>query len=213
MISEPVTLITDYALGAVCAVLGWRLYRDAGDERARKWWALAFAAAAISALLGGSHHGFATVMSPAAYALSWKATVLAVGVFSFAIVAGSVTATTRGTARAALLALATAQLAVYTAWMLFHDEYRYVVLDTAIAMSALLVLHGWSAASRGDAASRWILAGIAVSAAAAAVQFFGVVPHEYFNHNDLYHLIQLAAMVLLYKGGKLLRDRTGPDRT
>jgi hypothetical protein len=213
VISEPATLITDYALGAVSAVLGWRLHRSAGNERARKWWALAFSAAAASALLGGTHHGFAAVMSPAVYALSWKATVLAVGVFSFAIVVGSALATTRGAARTVVIALAAAQLAAYTAWISVDDQYRYVVLDTAIAMSALLALHGWSAAFRGDAASRWVLAGIAVSAAAAAVQFFQVAPHEYFNHNDLYHLIQLAAMVLLFKGGKLLRDRTGLDRS
>jgi hypothetical protein len=58
-----------------------------------------------------------------------------------------------------------------------------------------------------------VLAGIGVSAAAAAVQFHGVALHEHLNHNDLYHLIQLAGMVLFFRGGKLLRDRTAPDRT
>jgi hypothetical protein len=212
MISEPVTMITDYALGVVSAVLGWRLYRDAAGERARRCWALAFGAAAVSALLGGTHHGFASIMSAATYALSWKVTVLAIGVFSFGMMAGSIFATTRGTARTALLAVAAAQLLVYSAWMLVHDEYRYVVLDTAIAMAALTLLHGGSAASRGDEASRWMLAGVGVSAAAAAVQFLGIALHEHLNHNDLYHLIQLAGMVLFFKGGKLLRDRTAPDR-
>jgi hypothetical protein len=206
------TMITDYALGAVSAVLGWRLYRDAAGERARRWWALAFGAVAVSALLGGTHHGFATVMSTTTYALSWRITVLAIGVFSFGMMAGSVFATTRGMARTALLAIAAAQLAAYTVWMLAHDEYRYVVFDTAIAMAALLFLHGWSAATRRDEASRWILAGVGVSAAAAAVQFLGIALHEHLNHNDLYHLIQIAGMVLFFRGGKLLRDRTLPDR-
>jgi hypothetical protein len=57
-----------------------------------------------------------------------------------------------------------------------------------------------------------VLAGIGVSAAAAAVQFHGVALHEHLNHNDLYHLIQLAGMVLFFRGGKLLRDRTAPER-
>ncbi len=212
MISEPVTMITDYALGAVSAVLGWRLYRNAAGERARRWWALAFGAVAVSALLGGTHHGFASVMSAATFALSWKVTVLAIGVFSFGMMAGSIFATTRGTARTVLLAIAAAQLVVYSAWMLVHDEYGYVVLDTAIAMAALALLHGWSAASRGDAASYWVLAGIGASVVAAAVQFYGVSLHEHLNHNDLYHLIQIAGMALFYRGGKLLRDRTAPDR-
>lgn len=212
MISEPMTMLTDYALGAVSAVLGWRLHREARDERARTCWALAFGAAAVSALLGGTHHGLAAVMGRAAYDLSWKVTVFAIGLFSFGMMAGSVLATTRGAVRTGLLALAGMQLAVYTAWMLTNDAYRYVVLDTAIAMSAMLLLHGWSAATRADKASYWALVGIAVSAAAAAVQFYRVALHEHFNHNDLYHLIQIAGVVLFFRGGKLLRDRNGPDR-
>lgn len=213
MISEPMTMITDFALGAVSAVLGWRLYRSAQEERARKCWGLAFGALAVSALLGGLHHGFAAVMTQATFAISWKVTVFAIGVFSFGMMAGSVLATACGTVRAGLLAIAGAQLAVYTAWMLVHDEYRYVVLDTTIAMATLLLLHGWSAVSRRDEASYWALAGVAVSVLAAAVQYYRVAPHEHFNHNDLYHVIQIAAMALFFSGGKLLRDRAGPART
>jgi hypothetical protein len=212
MITEPMTMMTDYALGAVSAILGWRLYREAGEERARRWWAVAFGALTVSALLGGTNHGFAVVMSQAAYDLSWKATVFAIGIFGFGMMAGTILATTRGAVRTALLAVATAQLAAYSAWMLVHDEYRYVVLDSAIAMAALLLLHGGSAAFRRDEASYWVLAGIAVSAVAAAAQLLRVTLHEHFNHNDLYHVIQLAGMVLFFRGGKLLRDRTGPER-
>jgi len=208
MISEPTTMITDFALGAVSAVLGWRLYRSAREERARKCWGLAFGALAISAVLGGLHHGFAAVMTQATFAISWKVTVFAIGVFSFGMTAGSVLGTTRGAVRAGLLIIAGAQLVVYAAWMLTHDAYGYVVLDTAIAMATLLLLHGWFAVSHRDEASYWALAGIAVSAVAAAVQYHHVALHEHFNHNDLYHMIQIAAMALFFKGGKLLRDRT-----
>jgi hypothetical protein len=212
MISEPMTMITDIALGAVSAVLGWRLYRNAQEERARRCWGLAFGALAVSALLGGLHHGFAAVMTQATLAVSWKVTVFAIGVFSFGMMAGSVLDTTRGAVRAGLLAIAGAQLVAYAAWMLTRDAYGYVVLDTAIAMATLLLLHGWSAVSRRDEASCWALAGIAVSALAAAVQYYHVALHEHFNHNDLYHVIQIAAMALFFRGGKLLRDRTEPAR-
>jgi hypothetical protein len=205
-------MITDIALGAVSAVLGWRLYRNAQEERARRCWGLAFGALAVSALLGGLHHGFAAVMTQATLAVSWKVTVFAIGVFSFGMMAGSVLDTTRGAVRAGLLAIAGAQLVAYAAWMLTRDAYGFVVLDTAIAMATLLLLHGWSAVSRRDEASCWALAGIAVSALAAAVQYYHVALHEHFNHNDLYHVIQIAAMALFFRGGKLLRDRTEPAR-
>jgi hypothetical protein len=158
------------------------------------------------------HHGFAAVMTQATLAVSWKVTVFAIGVFSFGMMAGSVLDTTRGAVRAGLLAIAGAQLVAYAAWMLTRDAYGFVVLDTAIAMATLLLLHGWSAVSRRDEASCWALAGIAVSALAAAVQYYHVALHEHFNHNDLYHVIQIAAMALFFRGGKLLRDRTEPAR-
>jgi hypothetical protein len=50
--SEPVTMLTDYALGAVSAYLGVRLFRFS------KYWAIAFLALALAAFLGGTWHGF-----------------------------------------------------------------------------------------------------------------------------------------------------------
>lgn len=42
---------------------------------------------------------------------------------------------------------------------------------------------------------------------AASVQASGFALHRHFNHNDLYHVIQIAAMVLLFVGARQLRDR------
>jgi len=213
MINEPMTLLTDYALAGTCAWLGWRLSRSTGGHASRRLWAAAFLAVAVSAFAGGSYHGFAPLLGGLVAGLLWKFTVVTIGVFSFGMMAGSACATTSGPLRAALLAVAGVQLAAYCAWMLTQDDYRFVIFNTAAVMAALLLLHGWSAASRGDAASQWVLGGVAVSVLAAAVQYYRVAPHEHFNHNDLYHLIQIAAMALFFKGGELLRDRTGPART
>jgi hypothetical protein len=210
-ISEPVTLLTDYALVAVCGWLGWRLSRSASGQASRRFWAAAFLALAVSAFAGGTFHGFAPLLGGPAAGLLWKFTVITIGIFSFGMMAGSAYATTTGPLRTVLLAAAAIQLAGYCAWMLTHDDYGYVVLDTAAAMGMLVVLHGWAAVSRSDTASRWILAGVAVSALAAMMQYFRIAPHPHFNHNDLYHVVQMAAMALFYGGGKLLRDRNNTD--
>ena len=39
------------------------------------------------------------------------------------------------------------------------------------------------------------------------MQASGFAPHPSFNHNDLYHVIQVAAMFLLYRGARTLNDR------
>lgn len=212
MISEPVTALTDYALAGVTGWLGWRLSCSLEGHASRRFWAVAFLALASAAFLGGTHHGFAPLLGEPASGLLWKLTVLAIGVFSFGMMAGSTCAITRGALRTALLAAAGIQLALYSAWMLTHDEYRYVVLDTAAAMGMLIALHAYAAVSRRDEASRWTLGGVAVSALAAAAQSFQVALHEYFNHNDLYHVIQIAAMMLFYNGVRMLRDSSGAHR-
>lgn len=204
MIAEPATLLTDYALAGATAWLAYLLSRAREGRSARSFWTLAFAASALGALLGGTWHGFAPGLAEIAQVLLWKATVLSIGVASFGMLAGSAFVTTPAAAAKALLAIAAAKLAIYSGWMLFHDDYVYVIADTGAAMAAVAALHGWSAIRLRDRASPWILAGVGVSALAAAVQASGFAPHRYFNHNDLYHVIQIAAMLFFYTGAKRL---------
>lgn len=206
-IAEPMTLLTDYALAGVTGWLGWLLFRAREGQAARSSWALAFAALTVAAALGGTYHGFAPRLSEGTLLLLWKATVLAAGIASFAMLAGSTIAATTGSVRRVLLALAAAKLALYSGWMLAHSEFIYVIADTGISMAAIAVLHGGSALRNDDRASRWVLGGVGVSVLAAGVQASGFALHRHFNHNDLYHVIQIAAMVLFYIGGVRLRDR------
>jgi hypothetical protein len=185
--NEPATVITDYLLGAVAAWAALRLFKS--PQRAQRFWALAFAALALGAFLGGTWHGF--FRNP----LLWKATVLSVGVASFGMVAGS-----GFSAGMKLLAmLAALKLAAYTGWMLFHDQFIYVVIDTGIALLVVAAIHLW----------RWngaMLGGVALSVIAGLVQASGLRLHEHFNHNDLYHVIQTVAVIFLYRGARQLRD-------
>lgn len=206
-LAEPMTLLTDYLLAGVTGWLGWLLFRVREGQVARASWALAFAGLALAAVLGGTHHGFAPHLSEGTLFLLWKATLLAVGMASFAMLAGSTIAATSGSLRRVLLAFATAKLAAYVGWMLFHSEFIYVIADTGISMVAIAVLHGASALRSHDRASLWVLGGVGVSVLAAGVQASGFTLHRHFNHNDLYHVIQIAAMALFYIGGRRLHDR------
>lgn len=201
-ISEPMTLITDYVLAAVTAWLAVLLFRNSESQTSRKCWAIAFCALALGAFLGGTWHGFLQ------NDILWKATVLSVGVATFGMIVGSAHATLGGSAfreqlRNAVIAAATLKLIVYSGWMLFRDDFIYVIADTGSAFIGVMLMHLWRF-------NGWILAGIAVSVAAALVQASGLALHPHFNHNDLYHVIQIAAMVLLYRGARALRDARVP---
>ncbi|HET9403709.1 MAG TPA: hypothetical protein VFO57_03920 [Burkholderiales bacterium] len=205
-ITEPMTLLTDYVLAGVTGWLGWRLWTTREAFVARRLWSVAFAALALAALAGGTHHGFTLMLPGTALAALWKMTVLSVGIASFGMLYGSVTATTAGGIRRLLLVLAGAKLALYSLWMLGHDDFIFVIADTGTAMAGIAALHLWSLLRSRDSASRWILGAVGISVLAGAVQAGGYAPHPHFNHNDLYHVIQIVAMILYYKGARLLRD-------
>jgi hypothetical protein len=192
-LSEPMTLATDYLLGGVTAWLCFVLFKHRQAQRARLWWGVAFAALALGALLGGTWHGF--VQSEPL----WVATLVVVGVASCAMVVGSVLATLRGAVRNVALWLAGGKLLSYLASLWERTDFIVVIIDTGIAFAVVAALHLWRF-------NGWIVAGVAVSVAAALVQASGFAVHRHFNHNDLYHVIQIAAMVLFYRGARRLTD-------
>ncbi len=207
--TEPTTTITDYLLAAVSFGLWWNTLRlDRSDpQNARRLWAWGFAALALSALAGGCYHGFSAGMGDLASAALWKVTVYLIGIMNLLMLGGSSAAAMKRGWRWYALAAAFAKFLVYAAWMAGHDEFRYVVYDSAPTMLAILLLHVVPGSSRKDPGARWIFAGILLSLVAAGAQLSRFTLHARFNHNDIYHVIQIGAIYLLYRGARTLRDR------
>jgi len=202
------TLATDYALAGVTGWFAWSLYRAREAQAARSIWAAAFTALALGAALGGTYHGFAAAFAEGALYLLWTTTVLAVGIGTFGMVVGSAIATTTGAPRKLVVFVAIAKLVAYSAWMIGHDDYVFVIADSGIAIAIVGALHACAALRHRERASLWMLGGVTVSVLAAAVQASSFSLHRHFNHNDLYHVIQIVAMWLFYRGALQLRDRS-----
>jgi hypothetical protein len=203
-IFEPTTVFTDYILAAETFVLGTLLLREnsALQQSSIRLLAFAFITTGIAALSGGTAHALGTTSGPI-----WKVTVYAIGVTSLLMLGAGVFSSITGMSRTILLTLAVAQFLMYAVWMAGHDDFKYVIYDYAPAMVVVLLLQASQLFLHGSAAAPWIIGGILVSFGAAAIQQSGFTLHRNFNHNDLYHVIQMGAMLLLYRGGSLLRDR------
>lgn len=207
-ITEVATMLTDFAIAGICIALTIATVHRAepSGDVAQQIWAASFAFAAVAAAIGGVVHGFALHLALATKAALWKSTQYVMGLTGLAIFASAVVAFTGGTTETWLIGLAAAKFAAYAVMVRRRDDYAIVVADYGTSMIALcaLALVGW--ARTGAVAAPWLIAGVVVSAVAAFFQVKKVSPHPRFNHNDLYHVVQIAALYLFYRGGLLLVD-------
>jgi hypothetical protein len=189
-VTEPTTFATDVLLAILATVLGIRLLRG-GD----RWWGAAFLAVASGSLAGGVYHGFTDVLPSQVNGALWFLTGLSIAAASMLYLTG---------ADRRLLPLAAAKFVAFVGWFTWNDDFRWILVDYGITFVAVaLILR-----------TRWIFGALVVSVLAAVVQQSGFSLHRHFNHNDLYHLIQMVALWLLYRAA-LTRARgrsTNPPR-
>jgi len=208
-ITEPMTMVTDYVLALLCLALGVRLARrGAGGQRSVRWFAASFLTTGLAAATGGTVHGRGPLLPDPAEVILWKLTVLAIGATAFLFLSAAAWASLRPPIRRLMLMIASIQFAGYAAWMLWHDDFVYVIYDYVPAMLVVLAIQ-YLDRHRNPASTRWVAAGILLSFLAAAIQQSGLTLHPSFNHNDVYHVVQMAAVLVLARGGAAMQDR--PD--
>ncbi len=152
-ITEPVTMLTDYALGAAGVYFAIVLYRNLrpGNQECLGLWVLGFGAVSLAAFLGGTYHGFALVLSPPLLHALWNITIFSIG------------------------------------------------MSAAFMISAVIVPSPEKIRGNG----RWLKSGVVATGAGLAVQLTGFRHGSDFNHNDLFHVSQIGALYLLFKGASL----------
>jgi hypothetical protein len=182
-----------------------RLARHAGSQRSIRLCAAALLTTAFAGLVGGSSHGFAPALSLEAREAFRIVTAWSIGLSSLFLLAACVVAATTGALRTGLLAVLIARLLGYAAYAIFHRDFRYVIYDYALSLAALFVLALQPRLRGPRRAGAWILAGLAASLVAAAVQR-SALAFAGLNHNDLFHLIQTAGIFFYYGAGRRLDD-------
>lgn len=202
-------MATDYVLVVLCGFFGWRLWRvGKGAAQASVYsWAAGFACFGLASLAGGTFHGFSMLFSQAVLQELWKLTIYAIGLASFFLLTGTLSACIVLSVGRFVILIPYVQLIVYVLWMATHDDFRYVIYDYAFTNLSILALQLHAGVTRRAMSAPWLVGGVLVSFLAAAVQVNGIAFLHHFNHNDLYHVIQMVGMYLFYRGARLLKDR------
>jgi hypothetical protein len=199
--TERTTAATDLVLAAAALLSVATLRRRAGPSVARAVWQAALLSAAAGAILGSVAHGI--VLQPASRELLWQPLFFLLGVTVSLFVVGAVASWRGGPAARRLLPpmLALAVL-FYLATRLTGGEFLvFVLFQTGTMLFALgvylrLVLHGMRGAG-------WVAAGLAVTLAAGAIQAIEGLTVTLvwpFDHNGVYHLVQLGGLAALTRG-------------
>jgi hypothetical protein len=204
--SEPVTVLTDYLLGAVAVWLAARLAASSSrtGSRPQALWAGAFAVGALAAFAGGTFHGTRASLGPVAGALLWQCALLGGALAGTLLVAGAAIHALRGGALRVALVLLGAKGALELV-----DISRSGLAEDAVRAGAssiaLLLALALLRAREDRAMLGWILLALALGAAGLAVQAGGLSPHPHFSHNDLFHVLMTAALWPFYRAGLRLR--------
>ena len=208
-LSEPTTMATDYVLVVLCGFFAWRLWMvGKGVAQASVYsWAAGFVCFGLASLAGGTFHGFSTLLSEAVLQSLWKVATYAIGLASFFLLTGTFHASIIPSVRRFVMLIPYAQLIFYALWMAIHNDFHYVIYDYAFTNLGILALQSHAGIAIRSMSAPWLVGGVLVSFLAAAVQFNEIALHQHFNHNDLYHVIQMGGMYLFYRGALLLKDQ------
>jgi hypothetical protein len=206
VIAEPDVTLTDYGLTLECAVLMGSLWRRGPPGRVRTWFVVFFGSTGLAALLGGTVHGFLPDGQTRAGALLWRATLLAIGLAATAAwQVGAGVALSRRTARWLSIAAMTDLIAYGALVILVTQRFSIAIVNY---LPAVLFLLGAFGAVYQRTRARPVLvamAGLALTFVGSGIQQARITVHPvYFNHNALYHLIQAAALVLIFWGARAL---------
>jgi hypothetical protein len=209
IITEPTTLLTDYAIAVEACVLAVFLLRigRVRQQLAPQLWAAAFSFVAAAAVLGGTCHGFMGLLELDLLQTLWRTLTYCLSFASFFMLAATVlSALPRRLRLWALLAVGL-RSSVHLGWAINHTSFSAAVGDYLSAMLIVLILQIRIIDRDQNPSAIWIIAGILVSCLAIGIQASGFSLAKTFNHNDLYHLVQMGGLYLFYRGARLLKDR------
>ncbi len=204
---------TTAATDAVIAAVSLRYARELlGYRQSNPWkagvWAATFGTLSASGLLGAVVHGLE--MPEERRTLLWRPLTLTLG-FTVALFATGAVGDLLGerAARRALPGLILSAIGFYTISQRIQRGFLIFIIYEAVAMLFALAAYARLAQAGRLSGSQQMAAGVLLSILAAAIQassaelvIFGIP----FDHNGLFHIVQIAGLPLLAAGLRAALD-------
>lgn len=201
MIYEPDVTLTDYGLAVESALFTYLIYyRNERRGTLGAWFAVFFGSVSLAALTGGTSHGFFRESSGMVYEILWTVTLLAIGMTALAAWVIGAKIQFSKTIAQWISTAAAAQFAVYSVVLLFRTQVFWIAIADYLPAAVFLLAVFLLAYKRMREQQPLVGSiGLALTFVASWVQRRGIALHPvYFDHNAFYHLIQAAALFMIF---------------
>jgi hypothetical protein len=202
-ITELTTAATD-ALIAIVA-LGCISVLRRGHSKYRQrvaLWSWVFGLLAFSSMLGAFVHGLD--LSSTVQSWLWRPLFLSLGLVVAMFVIGAVfDLKGQNAARAWLVPMLVLAMVFFTVTQIGSGNFRIFIVYEAVAMLGALGIYLFLARKRRLAGAGTVAAGILLNIVAATIQATGTITVTImvpFDHNGVFHLIQIVALIVLTRG-------------
>lgn len=203
MISEPMTFVTDLILALEGFVVGhilfWNLSKKF-DKEYYKLWSMSFLFLGVGSLFGGLYHGLSPNEATYPFIKNfWPISVFSIGLASYYMLL-SIVCEFFYSHKKMLYLLAFLKLGLFIFFAVTSGlKFFVVICDYAPVLILLLIMNLYSYLKTRRQSYLQMVIGIIISLLGSFVQMSHLGFSQSLNHNDIYHIIEMVALFVMYR--------------
>ena len=195
-VSEPATVLTNWIFASFCLLFGHKLFHNHSDKY-QKNWSFYFLLIGLASITGGTAHGFFTYFGQNLHLVSWL--FIGIGVY------GSELATSYilpdGNSRKRFRTFSLIKLVIFFSSLIYFQSFEVVRINTAMGLVGMVLpIHLLDFMKNKRQGSKTVVLAVIAMLAPAAVHAFRISYNDWFNHNDISHLVMILSFYVFYLG-------------
>lgn len=202
--TEQTTAATDLILAIIAIVTAYGVFNLGRQEHPAKTriWVAVFVLLTIGALFGSAAHGFK--MSERLNYILWQPLNLALGLSVSLFAAGAFFDLRKGDMPKGIVpGLVALGIIFYFITVFIPDSFLVFIIYEAVVMLFALTVYVVLAFKNTLNGAWWMVLGILITIVAAVIQATGTMQVEFiwtFDHNGIFHVVQMAGILIIYLG-------------
>jgi hypothetical protein len=213
--NEPDVTLTDYVIALECFIFCALFFKKYGFQILSKWFSLFFVSIGLAAFAGGTVHGFFPAHETLMHDTLWFISMASIGLMALSgWIIGSLLLGFSEKTTAIIKAFAGLEFAAYILYLLLvSQEFLIAILNYIPAAVFLLCVFIFRYFKVKSTPTVLGIVAMLLTFLSAFVQQARITVHPvYFDHNALYHLIQIVALFVLFLSAKhFIENAEGHD--